>query len=160
MSNEILDMYKRALTIAIEKEQDSYKFYEKAMNTVQNPGIKGFFKWLMEEEIRHEDILTNFRDKVLVEEELQSQDLAIKGINDLGIGKYLVPEDIDEDSGYQDALILAMKREEKAVLLFTDLEAATPHTQLKELLGKLKEEEVRHLKRLEQKYDEDILTEN
>lgn len=160
MTKEILDMYKHALTVAIEKEQDSYKFYERAKNTVQNPGIKDFFNWLMEEEVRHEDILTNFRDKVLVDEDLHGEELAIAGINDLGIGKYLVLEDIDEDSGYQDALILAMKREEKAVLLFTDLEAATPHPALKELLGKLKEEEIKHLKRLEQKYDEDILTEN
>jgi len=160
MTDYILDMYRRTLTVAIKKEQDSYRFYEKAMNIVQNPGIKKFFSWLMEEEVRHESILTEFRDKVLVEKDLGREALAIKGVHEIGLGKYLVSEDIDEDSSYQDALICAMKREEKAVALFTDLEAVTPFTNLKELYAKLREEEVKHLKRLEERYDKDILTEN
>jgi len=160
MSKDILDSYKHTLNIAIGKEQEAYGFYEKAKNMVQSAGLKGFFSWLMDEEIRHEKILTDFREKIEKDESLHNEELKIVGVQDLGLGKYLVAEDMDEDSTYQDALILAMKREEKAVALFTDLEAITPLKELKKLYGKLREEEVKHLKTLEERYDEEILTEN
>jgi len=160
MADDIQDMYRRTLTMAIEKEQDSYSFYKKAMGIVKGAGLKEFFSWLVNEEIRHEKILTEFRDKILNEKDFSREELKIEGVHDIGLGKYLVPEDIDEDSAYQDALIIAMKREEKAVALFTDLEAVTPYKELKDLYAKLKEEETKHLKSLEEKYDEEILTDN
>ena len=153
-------MYERTLTMAIEKEQDSYGFYRKAMSIVKGSGLKEFFSWLVNEEIRHERILTEFRDKLLKENDLPGLDLRTEGVQELGLGKYLVSEDIDEDSSYQDALIIAMKREEKAVSLFTDLEKVTSYKELKDLYAKLKEEETRHLKSLEERYDEEILTDN
>ena len=160
MADDILDMYRHTLTMAIEKEQDSYRFYKKAMSIVKGTGLKEFFSWLVNEEIRHERILTEFRDKVLNEKDFSKEELKIEGVHDISLGKYLVSEDIDEDSGYQDALIIAMKREEKAVALFTDLKAMTTYKELGDLYSKLKEEETKHLKSLEEKYDEEILTDN
>ncbi len=160
MTNEIMEAYISTLDLAIKKEQDSYAFYKQAMELVKNPGLKDFFAYLVSEEVRHEKILSEFKDRVKTDQDFHQESLRIQDDRDLGLSKYLVIEGLEENSTYQDALILAMKREETAVTLFTDLEAVTPHPDLKKVFSKLKVEEIRHLRSLEERYDEDILTEN
>ena len=80
---------------------------------------------------------------------------------DLKIGDYLVAE--EEPTGrmdYQDALILAMKKEKKAFQLYSDLAASTDDGGLQELFLGLAQEEAKHKLRFEIEYDEHILREN
>jgi len=152
--------YVNSLDIAIEKERDSYTFYEKASETVTNMGVREFFKELKEEEIRHERILTDYRDRITAENRIDPADLSIRNVRDLGISRTLLSLDMDGDTGIQDALIIAMKREEKAVELFHNLSVTTPDAGLKALFEKLREEEIKHLKRIETMYDDVIYAEN
>ena len=79
---------------------------------------------------------------------------------DYGISKYLTPQNVKPTMGYQEALIVAMKREEKAVELFDYLKTITTDKDLKKTFEELYNWEIEHLKILEEKYDQDILTEN
>ena len=79
---------------------------------------------------------------------------------DYGLSKYLLPQNVTPKMGYQEALIVAMKREEKAVELFDYLRSVTVDKDLKSTLDSLYKWEIEHLRILEEKYDEDILTEN
>ena len=61
---------------------------------------------------------------------------------------------------YQDALILAMKREKAAFRLYTDLAAATDDADLKSTFEALAQEEARHKLKIEIEYDDRILQDN
>lgn len=61
---------------------------------------------------------------------------------------------------YQELLIVAMKKEKAAFKLYTDLAAAVPDATVKQLLGRLAQEEARHKLRFEIEYEEHYLQEN
>jgi rubrerythrin len=46
-----------ALKVALEMEKNAYEFYKKAMGLVKYPGTREMFKFLMDEEVRHQQIL-------------------------------------------------------------------------------------------------------
>ena len=60
---------------------------------------------------------------------------------------------------YQEALILAMKKEKASFRLYNDLAATTDDADLRSLLLGLAQEEAKHKLRLEVEYDEHFLTE-
>ena len=61
---------------------------------------------------------------------------------------------------YQQALIVAMKKEKEAFRMYSDLASVAQTAGLKELLLGLAQEEARHKLRFEVEYDDVILSEN
>ena len=79
---------------------------------------------------------------------------------DLKIGEYLVDGDLDADMDYQQALIVAMKKEKVAFRIYTDLASVADDQSVRNLLLSLAQEEAKHKLRFEVEYDELILKEN
>ena len=79
---------------------------------------------------------------------------------DLKISDYLVEVDASDDISYQDALIVAMKRERAAFRLYSDMAAKVPESNLKEVLLGLAKEESKHKLFFESEYDERVLHDN
>ena len=79
---------------------------------------------------------------------------------DLKIAEYLVDAEMSVDMNYQDALILAMKAEKKAFMLYTDLAEVSDEEGLKNTFLSLAQEEAQHKLRFEVEYDEYVLGEN
>ena len=75
-------------------------------------------------------------------------------IQDLKIGDYLVDVTPTPEITYQEALILAMKKEKAAFRLYTDLAASTDKPELQSLFVSLAQEEAKHKLRFEIEYDE------
>jgi rubrerythrin len=150
-----------ALSIALKKEEDSFAFYKNAEKTVQFKPLKTLFKDLAKEEVKHKSLIVKEMKKL--EGGAKKVDSMTKGpgkTKDYGLSKYLLPQHVKSNMGYQDALIVAMKREEKACELFDYLKTITTDNALKKTFDELYKWEVMHLRMLEEKYDEDILTEN
>ncbi|MDX9697466.1 MAG: ferritin family protein, partial [Bacteroidales bacterium] len=61
---------------------------------------------------------------------------------------------------YQDALVLAMKKEKSAFKLYLELSNRAKDTQMKNLFLSLAQEESKHKLRFELEYDEFVLREN
>jgi len=61
---------------------------------------------------------------------------------------------------YQEALVLAMKKEKTAYRLYNDLALQTDDLQIRNSLLALAQEEAKHKLHFEKIYDEEILTEN
>jgi rubrerythrin len=80
--------------------------------------------------------------------------------NRVKISDYLVEVGATEDISYQDALIVAMKRERAAFQLYTDMAAKVPDSHLKEVLQGLAKEEAKHKLFFESEYDERVLMDN
>ena len=87
--------------------------------------------------------------------------VSVKGnVTDLKIGDYLVAAEPVPELSFQDALLIAMKREKAAMQLYTDLAGTIGDEELKALFLALAEEESRHKLRFEAEYEEYFLSEN
>ena len=72
---------------------------------------------------------------------------------------YLVDVTPSSDMGFQDALILAMKKEKAAFRLYSDLAAVAADERIRDLFRALAQEEAKHKLRFELEYD-DLMSEN
>ncbi|MBF0271604.1 MAG: ferritin family protein [Magnetococcales bacterium] len=76
---------------------------------------------------------------------------------DLKLSDYLVVDDRPNSMlGYQDALLLAAKREKKARQLYLDLAGRATNPNIQAVLMFLAEQEGKHASSLEQKYDDTL----
>ena len=150
-----------ALSIALKKEEDSLTFYKNAEKTVQFKPLKELFKDLAKQEMIHKNILMKEMKKLEGGAKMvDKMTMGEEKMEDYGLSKYLTPQNVKPTMGYQDALIVAMKREEKACELFEYLKTITTDNNLKTTFNTLLKWEIEHLRKLEEKYDEDILQEN
>ena len=150
-----------ALMIAVKKEEDSLTFYQHAEKTVQFKPLKSLFKDLAKQEIKHKNLLIQEMKKL--EGGAKKVETLSKGSGttaSYGLSKHLMQQQVKPTMGYQEALIVAMKREEKACELFDYLKTITTDKNLKDLFETLYKWEIEHLRTLEAKYDEEILTDN
>jgi len=141
------------LDYAIEQEQQAADFYEDVAQRAETAGMKKILLDFSEEEKHHKKILQSVKNdehKLTPEQE----------VLDLKISDYLVEVEVSENISYQDALIIAMKRERAAYELYTDMAAKIPSSHLREVLIGLAKEEAKHQLFFEAEYDERVLTDN
>jgi rubrerythrin len=79
---------------------------------------------------------------------------------DLKIGDYLVDAEMNPEMDYQQALMVAMKKEKAAFRMYTALAGAADDKNARTLLQSLAQEEAKHKLRFEIEYDDEILKEN
>lgn len=145
--------FENIIEFAKEKETGAFTLYDSAAKIAQNPAAKAMFQELAAQERGHRAKLENLQ-KEGIGNKMASE------VPDLKIGNYLVEKEFHPDMSYQDILILAMKREEKSVSLYSALERQAVDPGSKELFRFLIEEEKKHKYRLEREYDDVILKEN
>jgi len=141
------------LDYAIDQEQQAADFYEDVAKRAETAGMKQILLDFAEEEKRHKKILQTVKTG---EHELTPE----QEILDLKISDYLVEVEASENISYQDALIIAMKKERAAYELYSDMAAKLPEGHLKEVLDGLAKEEAKHKLFFEAEYDERVLTDN
>jgi rubrerythrin len=141
------------LDFAIRQEEQAQAFYDDLAEKVPNPAMKAALKEFAEEERGHKEKLLK------VKNEGSLADSAEK-VQDLKIADYVVAEEPSPDITYQDALILAMKKEKAAYRLYMTLASMTDYAELKSLLLWLANEEAKHKLRFEVEYDQYVLTDN
>ncbi len=136
---------------AIEKEEKAMDFYQKCADRAKNPGIKKFFKEMVEEEQRHKKLLQDLDPSGL-------EGMKLDKVEDLRISDYLVDVQFKEDITYQEALTLAMKKEEKAYEFYSAWKDKCMQEKTAKLFEMLAQEEMKHKRKIETVYDEEILT--
>ncbi len=147
MRNEL----RKALDFAIAKERESEAFYKEWAQKATHPAVHELFAELAGIEHGHMEMLSN-----ITPEEMASKGNAPEA--SLGLSEYLVDVTAAADLTLQEAMIVAMKREEGAVGLYTRL--AEMNGEAQSLFEALAKEEGRHKAKLEGEYDDQILTEN
>ena len=141
------------LQFAIEREEDAYNFYNEWAEKVKNPAIGKMLIDLSKQELGHKNRLENLKIK-------GSLIPSNNKITDMKIAEYLVDIPASEDMDYQQALTLAMHREQASVNLYKTLAKVAPNDEIQDIFLTLVEEEVNHKARLEDEYDENILRDN
>ncbi len=141
------------LDFAIELEQKSIDFYKELANQARSEDMKQSFLHFVEEEIKHKAKLTKVKEEKIFT-------IGQEKIKELNISEYVERTEPHPNMSYQEALILAMKREKAAFRLYTKLASQTSNPELVNLLLQLAQEESKHKLMFELEYDEVILKEN
>jgi rubrerythrin len=144
--NDILDF-------AIENEQSAVDFYTELAKNARSNDMKDTFNQFAKEEIGHKSRLTKIREEGVF-------NLSNEKVADLKISDYIVRTESTADMTYEQALVLAMKREKAAFKLYLKLSEVAPDSSFKNLFLGLAQEESRHKLRFELEYDEYVLKEN
>ncbi|PKL46815.1 MAG: rubrerythrin [Planctomycetes bacterium HGW-Planctomycetes-1] len=146
ISDDILDF-------AIENEIKAYKLYTNLAAKMDNPEMAGVFEKFAVEEKDHRKQLEDIKKS-------KTFHVNDKQVADLKIANYTVAVEPTGDMNYQATLVLAMKKEKKAFLLYTNLAALAEDVTIKQLFQSLAQQEAKHKLRFELEYDEVILKDN
>jgi rubrerythrin len=141
------------LEFAIGEEQSAADFYTNLAAQVKSPSVRKMFLEFSEEELQHKNKLENIRLGIV-------EYLPREKVVNLGLEDVLVDVAPTDNMDYQDALILAMKKENAAYQMYTKLAQVALDPQIKELLKGLASQEANHRLRFEIEYDEHVLTED
>lgn len=146
--------YKNILEFAIKREKDSYEFYIKAKENAKTSGAKTLFDQLAQQELGHKQTLEVMH---LTKEVLM--DLSMLNINDYTL-RESYSNDMQFHMEYQQIVLLAMKKEELSVKLYTDMRKIVKDKQQQIVFDRLIKEEQSHRDLLQREYDAYVLTED
>jgi rubrerythrin len=141
------------LDYAIDQEQQAADFYASFAARAEKAGMKKMLLEFAEEEKRHKERLLAVRTG---EHKLTPQ----KEVLDLKVSDYLVEVDVSDNISYQDALIVAMKRERAALKFYTDMAEKVTDANVKQVFVGLAKEEAKHKLFFETEYEERVLMHN
>lgn len=141
------------LDFAMKSEQEAVEFYTSLADKMQNEEMKAVFLQFAQEEVGHKARLQKIKDEGIF-------DMPVEMVRDLKISDYVVRTKATPDMEYQDALVLAMKREKAAFKLYTKLSESCEHPGLKNVFQALAVEESKHKLRFELEYDDYVMREN
>ncbi|MFQ6110065.1 MAG: ferritin family protein [Candidatus Aminicenantales bacterium] len=141
------------IDFAIKREEEAFLTYGRMRKMAQTPGLEKLLAELQQEEKKHRELLQDItREKI--------GSLEIQEVTDLKISDYLVEEPSGAEMNFQDLLILAAKKEQKAADLYSDLGKKAKREEIKKLFDFLVQQEKAHKLRLEEEYDKQVLEED
>ena len=139
------------IDFAIEKEIEAAGFYEEVSQQEGMSGAKEMLLEFAEQEKKHQKLLEELKTKGIVE---GISDYKFKWIPDIKRSDYVVALEYKKGMTYNELLMLAMKREEKALALYNQLLRQADGKNAKDVFKMLCQEEARHKLILETKYDD------
>ncbi|RJQ48527.1 MAG: rubrerythrin [Desulfobacteraceae bacterium] len=139
------------IDFAIEKEIEAAAFYEEVSGREEMSGAREMLLEFAGQEKKHRKMLEELKEKGAVE---GISDYRLKWIPDIKRSDYMVDLQYQKGMDYHELLMLAMKREEKALALYNRLLAQTEGKNAKKLFKVLCQEEAKHKLALETKYDD------
>ena len=142
--------FEEIIQFAIQREIESMNFYNRASKLVKHSGTRDLFLDYMKQEEGHKKKLEGVRvGKIQLGK--------IEKIPNLKISDYMVEAELKPDISYGDILRIAMKREERSVKLYTDLNEKNQDETLRSLFTFLIQEESKHKYHIERLYDDEVL---
>lgn len=141
---------------AINFEKEAYDFYTTALGLVESEQAKTILRELADEEASHQAKLTEIRDSGLTwAAPIDNPEDRV----DLKIGEHLMPAQLDETSDFQDALMVAIKREQASYDFYTSMaQIVCPESQ--QVFQFLADEEAKHKNNVQEIYDQIVYQDN
>jgi len=146
--------FHKIIDFAVEREREAVDFYHDLQNSAKFSSQKAMLQELENMEKTHILILEKIRQKDM-------KSITSTPVRDLKIVDYIVDDSIEPDS-FPNILLIAMKREDKANLLYRDLanRFIEEDIELSRLFQRLADEEAGHKLKFELLYDEYVLKDN
>jgi rubrerythrin len=136
---------------AINREQQAVQFYTDTAEEESMSGAKQMLEEMADEERKHERMLKELKNKGIVK---GLDRYKLKWIPDIKRSNYVVDLDYVKGMAYDEILLIAMKREEKALALYNDLLKQAEGEEAKKLFKILCQEEAKHKLKFETMYDD------
>lgn len=150
---ETFESVDAVLDFAIAREQEAFDLYHGLATDASSEKMEALFTSFAKVEAGHKQKLEGLKEGTTY--------LPIRQkTTDMKIADYLVDVVPRPDMSFQDALVLAMKREQKAKELYTALAQSISEPILAELFSQLAKEEGAHKARFEELYEQNFLSEN
>ncbi len=132
---------------AIKREEEAYAFYSGLLKTVIDQTARETLQFLAEEETRHREFLINYRDGKTGGKSLRMSDVV-----DYKIAEYIDAPDIEKDMNSKDVYLVAAHRELNSYNFYKGIANAQPDGEVKEMLLKMANEEMKHKEKVEYLY--------
>ncbi|MFP4380017.1 MAG: ferritin-like domain-containing protein [Candidatus Sumerlaeia bacterium] len=147
----MLDTIDDILDFAIKEEEGAAAFYRDLAGRMENAETRKVFEEFAQEEEGHKAKLQDVKaGKAFVS--------TAEHPLDLKIAEQLVKVDpFRPDLDYQQALVVAMKKEKAAYLLYMNLAKSAEDATIRDLFVGLANEEAKHKLRFEIEYDDNIM---
>ncbi len=142
--NDILDY-------AIGKEKEAKQFYHDISEEETLSGNRQVFRDFAKEEDKHVVLLEKLKAGVIAE---GIDNYEFKWIKDIKRSDLLLDIEYEKGMHYRDILMLAIKREEKALKLYNDLQVRIEDPDHVKIFKMLCQEEAKHKLALETMYDD------
>jgi rubrerythrin len=139
------------IDFAIEKEKEAAEFYLSISDQERFAGKKQMLLEFAEQEQKHRRLLEDLKAGQVAQ---QLDDYKFKWIIDIKRSDYVEEVDYRPGMGYNELLMLAMKREEKALKLYNEMLANAQSEEQKKVFKVLCQEEAKHKLSLETMYDD------
>lgn len=133
------------LDFAIGREIEAIQLYIDLAAKVNKPEMRKILRDFAREEQEHKIKLEDAKAVGIV--------LKDEEVGSLGIAEYVDGGEVRPDMSYADILILAMKKENVSVKLYTDLAKIAQNEEMKDMFLQLAQEEAEHKLRFEMEYD-------
>jgi rubrerythrin len=137
---EILDM-------AIGREEAAYDFYMDIYNKVADASVKDTVEFIAGEEKKHKAFLVGYRDGNYGADALRMADVV-----DYKVAEYLEEPEIAKNSSREDIYLVAAHREARSHLFYSELANMHAGGELKTMLMKMSNEELKHKEKMEYLY--------
>jgi rubrerythrin len=140
------------IKFAVQREETAYRLYQSAAQKATSISSRKMFEELAHEEAAHKVSFERL-DLGVLENHTFSKEV------DMKLAEYMVDIPFREDLTYAEILHYAMKTEEYAYKLYLTAAENTPDLKVKKMLLLLADVEKGHKQRIEDIYDERVLTE-
>jgi rubrerythrin len=146
--------FDEVMDIAIAREKDAVLFYQDLQNRSRFAPQKSVLKEFELMELGHVRLLEGVKERQSIAK------LSQKLPDDLQLSDYLHDVKITDDMTYQQILIAAMKKEERAAALYSVLRDQAEDAEIRDVFAQLVVEEKNHKNHFESLYDRDIQGDN
>jgi rubrerythrin len=139
--------YRKILSLAIDREVESYTFYRNISDKVKDANLKKLFNELAGEETKHRQFLEGLMAKDVKE-------LKFSATKDYKIADQLPSPKLSPDLKPIDGIVLAIRKELEAMQMYTQLATHSTDAGQKKMFTELASMERGHKARLEDLYTE------
>jgi rubrerythrin len=135
------------IDLAIQREEKAYDFYMDILSKLEDPSIKDTIEFIANEEKKHKAFLVNYREGDYGPDALRMTDVV-----DYKISKYLEEPEITKETKREDIYLIASHRELRSHQFYTELANMHDAANLKDMLLKMANEELKHKEKMEYLY--------
>ncbi|MBR9979595.1 MAG: ferritin family protein [Desulfatitalea sp.] len=139
------------IDFAIEKEKEAADFYTSLSTQERFSGKKQMLQEFADQERKHQRLLEDLKEGQVGK---QLDDYKFKWITDIKRSDYVEEVQYHPGMGYNELLMMAMKREENALRLYNEMLANAQTDAEKKVFKMLCQEEAKHKLSLETMYDD------
>ena len=141
------------LEIAIRREEVAYDFYMDIYHKVEDQSVRDTAEFIADEEKKHKAFLVNYRDGKYGADSLRMADVV-----EYKLAEYLEEPEIANTSSREEVYLVAAHREARSYQFYTELANMHGDSELKTMLLKMANEELKHKEKMEYLYSNTAFT--